>query len=39
MSYDIRWRKSSRSSDQGGACVEVAQAIAELSADGAYQSA
>ncbi|MEV5753379.1 DUF397 domain-containing protein [Actinoallomurus sp. NPDC052308] len=25
MSGEVRWRKSSRSSDQGGQCVEVAQ--------------
>lgn len=37
-SGELRWRKSSRSSSQGGDCVEVAQAIAELSADSVYQS-
>ena len=25
MSGEVQWRKGSRSSDQGGACVEVAQ--------------
>ncbi|MCO5967324.1 DUF397 domain-containing protein [Actinoallomurus soli] len=25
MSGEVRWRKSSRSSDQGGQCVEVAE--------------
>jgi hypothetical protein len=29
MSSQPRWRKSSRSSDQGGACIEVAHLTAE----------
>ncbi|WP_460351567.1 DUF397 domain-containing protein [Actinoallomurus acanthiterrae] len=28
MSGEVQWRKSSRSSDQGGNCVEVARLVA-----------